>query len=67
MLPTGLNSPRFYTDDELTMLKGDSEVAIGAAHSKQRMPSRHNDGTFEVRIVCKAHRASGCPFEVVFQ
>jgi len=62
MLPASLNSPRSYTDDELTSIKGDSEVVVGAPHSKQRMPSRRNDGTFEVKIVCKAHRASGCPF-----
>jgi hypothetical protein len=39
MLPTGLNSLRLYTDEELNTLKGDSEVAVGAAHSKLRLAS----------------------------
>jgi hypothetical protein len=67
MLPTGLNLLRSYTDDELNTLKGDSEVVVGAAHSKLRLASRKNDGTTEIKIVCKTHRNNGCPFELVFQ
>lgn len=62
MILLGLNYVTLYTEDDINVIKGDSEVAMAAAHSKIKVVNSRNNSIEDIKIVCKNRRLQGCPF-----